>query len=101
MTEIRTNTFDIRGVKFRNTSADVAALKSGDLVNLTREPTNEFDPNAVACTSGGRFLGYMPKELARYLSPMMNEGLKLHAVIKQTEPVKMLITVVLVWDKED
>lgn len=51
--------------------AHLKTLKPGDALVLVREPTNEFDKNAVAIYAGAHKVGYIPKAknavLAQYL----------------------------------
>ncbi|XP_026419372.1 fanconi-associated nuclease 1 homolog [Papaver somniferum] len=52
-------------------------LKMGDTVCFVRDQYNVKDPNAikVICTDSGceKVLGYIPRELARYLSPLIEK----------------------------
>ena len=100
MTKVNAGTFDIRGVKFRNKPEDLTYLEAKMPCKLLPEPTNEFDPNAIAILVGEHFLGYVPKELAKHFTPMIANGLKLSAMIKSTLPAKLIVTCWLVWDKE-
>lgn len=61
------------------------ALDPGDPLTLVREPGNPFDPNAIMfVTATGRMVGYVDKELAKTLAPLIDAGQKftvvLHAV---------------------
>jgi len=55
------------------------------MASLVREADNEFDPNAIAVfvrtVTGNRQLGYIPKDVAAKLAPLMDEGADLRAVI--------------------
>ena len=42
--------------------------------DLVREPDNPADPNAVRVEIGGFKFGYIPKELAREISPIIDNG---------------------------
>lgn len=46
---------------------------------LDREPNNHFDPNAIRVTIAGRLLGYVPRQTASALAPMMDLGLEVMA----------------------
>ncbi|EFJ04806.1 hypothetical protein SELMODRAFT_138197, partial [Selaginella moellendorffii] len=49
--------------------------QSGMRVHLVREPENPMDTYAVkVLTADGLSLGHIPKELSRYLSPLMDKG---------------------------
>ncbi|KAI5431576.1 Fanconi-associated nuclease 1, variant 3 [Lathyrus oleraceus] len=57
--------------------ADQEEVCAGDTVSLSRDSQNVKDPNAikvVSVDSGGcsKFLGYLPRELAQYLSPLID-----------------------------
>ena len=41
---------------------------------LIREPENAHDSNAIRVEVGGYFMGYVPKEIARWLAPEMDSG---------------------------
>lgn len=46
---------------FGRAGIDAAALlRSGDLVQLDREPGNKYDANAIICLSGSVKVGYVP-----------------------------------------
>ncbi|KAI3853640.1 hypothetical protein MKW98_025157 [Papaver atlanticum] len=53
-------------------------LKIGDTVSFVRDQYNVKDPNAVKvlCTDSGceKVVGYIPRELARYLSPLIEKN---------------------------
>ncbi|XP_058736594.1 fanconi-associated nuclease 1 homolog isoform X1 [Vicia villosa] len=56
--------------------ADQEEICAGDKVSLLRDSQNVKDPNAikvVSVDSGcSKFLGYLPRELAQYLSPLID-----------------------------
>lgn len=60
--------FYIAGVKFHELSKCINRLEVDDVLTLTPEPTNEYDPNAVRIEAfladGGYMLGYVPKVLS-------------------------------------
>ena len=42
---------------------------------LVREPDNQYDPNAIKVALFGHFvLGYIPRQLALHLAPLLDEG---------------------------
>lgn len=71
-----TGTFEapIRGIRHAGSAARVAALHVGDPVELRRERDNPADPNAVSVCdlAEGNHLGYLAREAARILAPMMD-----------------------------
>ena len=72
----------LAGVTFRNAQRNIWTFGSGDFdrFDLVREPNNPSDQNAIRVTIGGVVhLGYVPKELAKELAPIIDEGRKLTA----------------------
>ena len=56
----------------------------GDLLLLEREPTNEFDKNAVKVVwSRGIHIGYIPKSTAITVSELIKDGHKMYAKINE------------------
>lgn len=75
--------FQVAGTTFGNRQKYLAYLKHQKKTfrtTLVREPTNKHDPNAIqvmAKTDGKPTrmpLGYVPRELAEKLAPMMDKG---------------------------
>lgn len=68
----------LRGLNFRPMDAKAYAnnLAERDPLMIEREPTNAFDPNAikVCAPEGDLHLGYVAKEVAVELAPLMDEG---------------------------
>lgn len=68
----------LRGLSFRPIDAKAYAgtLTEGDSLLIEREPENAFDPNAIKVLSPERSLhiGYVAKEVAVELAPLMDEG---------------------------
>jgi HIRAN domain len=86
---IRTQTlvFRVAGVTFDNRQATIARLRGDEPVRVVPEPTNKFDPNAlavlVAVAPGDvRHVGYVPRELAARIAPFL-EGEAVMAEIRQ------------------
>lgn len=63
-------------------------VKNGSKFVLTREPENEFDPNAILVelpVRGGTHkldLGYVPKETAAEIAPLMDSGTEFKATFR-------------------
>ncbi|KAH9649849.1 Fanconi-associated nuclease 1-like [Citrus sinensis] len=57
--------------------SDEKEIKIGAHISLSRDPNNVKDPNAVKVFSADsgccKVLGYLPKELSEYLSPLMEK----------------------------
>lgn len=57
-------------------------LEEGESVVLEREPDNRHDGNAIlVLTAGGDELGYVPRDDAKQMAPLMDEGCFVHAEI--------------------
>lgn len=61
----------VAGLTFNVFPKDIEALLEGDVLELTAEPNNPFDPNAVMVSKDGHKFGYVPKshnlKVARFL----------------------------------
>ena len=57
------NHYSIVGFKHRGPQFEAAvhALKAGAPLRLVREPTNQYDPNAIQVWADGVHIGYLPK----------------------------------------
>ena len=68
----------LRGLSFRPISAKaiVNEFTGGEVLTLQREAGNAFDPNAIMVLHPptGEHLGYVAKEVAVELAPLMDEG---------------------------
>lgn len=59
-----------------------AAAAPGEPLDLRRDPSNEYDPNAIAVDArGGEQLGWVPRELAEELAPELDAGKPWAAVV--------------------
>ena len=71
MTDITTK---LAGVSYGDAQENVRTFGCRDIGSyaLVREPDNKHDPNAIRVEVGGKFMGYVPKETAQDLAPMMD-----------------------------
>ncbi len=68
-------TYSIVGSNFVKAEAIVAALQPGAELTLIREPSNPFDPLAVAIYDAeGRKLGFVPKKQNTVLSQFIDQA---------------------------
>ena len=70
-------TVKLVGVSFGDAQANIKIFGSPDIrwFALVREPNNPNDPNAIRVALFGEyFMGYIPKETAAHLAPMMDAG---------------------------
>jgi single-stranded-DNA-specific exonuclease len=64
----------IMGVSFEGRQDIVAGLKAGTMLQLERQPQNPFDSNAIAVWFGNLQLGFLRKEIAKHLAPLIDGG---------------------------
>ncbi|MGR4064937.1 MAG: helicase-related protein [Vulcanimicrobiaceae bacterium] len=67
------------GVTFEGRQDTIAGLRDGSELELAREPANPYDPNAIAVRFGNLQLGYIKKEIAKHLAPLMDDGARYRA----------------------
>jgi len=68
-------------------------VKSGDNIDLDREKGNSFDPNAIAVLYfvedkkeweyGYHRIGYISRDLAAQLAPLLDQGYEIHAEVAE------------------
>jgi hypothetical protein len=64
-----------RGDEDRQKNIMIFGCKDIGSFALVREPNNPFDPNAIRITVAGVILlGYVPREVAKDLAPLMDSG---------------------------
>lgn len=51
-------------------------------IDLIREPTNQYDMNAIKVIAEQKQIGYLGKEYASILAPLMDEGEEFTATVK-------------------
>ena len=61
--------------------ASSEAAAPGSPLELRRDPGNEHDPNAIAVHAGGEQVGWVPRELAAELAPLIDDGQAWSAVV--------------------
>jgi hypothetical protein len=68
-------TYSIVGMNFVKSEPIIAALKDGAELTLIREPSNPFDPLAVAIYDAeGRKLGFIPKKQNTVLAQFIDQA---------------------------
>jgi len=80
--------FKVVGVTFANDDGTsrqglISAMTNNSPVILEREPHNVHDTNAVMVKSIDGQLGYIPKEYAKIIAPMMDGGKKFKAKVDE------------------
>jgi single-stranded-DNA-specific exonuclease len=71
----------IVGVSFEKRQSIVAGLREGEALELVREPENPHDPNAIQVRFGQLQLGFLRREIAKYLAPNMDAGDRYSATV--------------------
>lgn len=66
----------VAGVSYRPEALDSPAFALGRRVALVREPTNQYDRNAVAVWDDAKTiqLGYLPRAIAATFAPLLDSG---------------------------
>lgn len=65
----------IMGVSFEGRQDVVAGIVPGVDLQLEREPANQFDGNAIAVRYGNLQLGFLRKQIAKHLAPLIDSGI--------------------------
>ena len=67
--------FELVGMRFRGQLAVEAVnlLKTGDTIQLQREPDNKFDPNAIKVLLRGVFVAYVARSAAGQIATHMDQ----------------------------
>lgn len=66
----------------------IKELCSNDKITIRREPTNKFDTNAIAVWSEKGQVGYIGKDYASIISPMMDGGAQFNVTIADIDEYK-------------
>ncbi len=76
--------FNLVGASHRPPEAqnEILGLVRGDEVVLERDPSNEYDPNAIRVIANGHWIGFVPRDTARDLAPLLDEGIPFKAKIQ-------------------
>ena len=72
----------VMGVSFEGRQDVVAGLVPGHELELRRQPDNPVDANAIAVHYGALHIGFLRKEIAKHLAPLIDGGARYHARIE-------------------
>lgn len=72
----------IMGVSFEGRQDTVAGLTPGHELELRRQPDNPVDANAIAVYYGSMHLGFLRKQIAKHLAPLIDGGIRYTARIE-------------------
>lgn len=69
-------TSPLMGASFRpaEVKEQIKLLEVGDTLVLERDPENQYDANAIKILKNGEFLGFVAKEIAGEIAPLLDEG---------------------------
>ncbi|MGC2130727.1 MAG: helicase-related protein, partial [Candidatus Aquilonibacter sp.] len=70
------------GVSFEGRQDTIAGLRVGTELALERQPANQYDPNAIAVRYGELQLGFVRKEIAKHLAPLIDGGARYRARVE-------------------
>lgn len=73
----------LMGANFRPAECkeQLKSLSEGDELDVVRDVENKYDSNAVALYHSGLHLGFVAKETAEELAPLLDEGYQFTATI--------------------
>jgi single-stranded-DNA-specific exonuclease len=70
------------GVSFEGRQDTIAGLQTGTELTLQRQPENHYDSNALAVFYGSLQLGFVRKEIAKHLAPLIDAGASYRARVE-------------------
>lgn len=76
------------GVTFEGRQEIIKQLSRCDTITLRRESTNRFDKNAIMVMSEKGQVGYIGKDYASILAPLMDGGTQFNASIAELDEYK-------------
>lgn len=65
----------IAGVQHHTTADYLKNLRENEVLNLVREPNNQYDPNAIRVEHNGTKLGYVPATYSGIVAGLLDSGL--------------------------
>ena len=83
---METREFYIAGVQFHDMKKVISALEEGTELDLTPEPDNQYDPNAVRIEHKETMLGYVPRKLSSEVSAALEIETDLECIITKLTP---------------
>jgi hypothetical protein len=62
----------------------ISELKYNSIINLKRDYSNLYDPNAIMVVNlSGEQIGFLSRDLASQLAPLIDQGSQIHVEISQ------------------
>ena len=71
----------VAGVSFDGRQDVLGGMRSGEPLELVRQPENQHDVNAIAVYYGTLHVGYIKKEISRRIAPNIDGGERYHASV--------------------
>lgn len=93
MAKIENVILKVVGVTFGNEDGTsrqeiISNMTKNAPIILKREPDNKFDTNAIAVYSIDGQVGYIGREYAKILAPLIDSGVKLVATVNEVDRYK-------------
>ena len=88
----------VAGLTFNVFPKDIEALLEGDVLDLTAEPDNTFDPNAVMVSKDGHKFGYVPKSHNLKVARFLEAGDEVIAKVVSTKANNFLLLISIYID---
>ena len=90
----------IVGMRFRAEVTDEDLDNLGRYrIELEREPENTHDTNAVKCVANGKHIGYINRDMALTISPLLTEGAPYEIAV--IERYKQSVAIELIFEVAD
>jgi hypothetical protein len=75
------------GVTFPNADGSsrreiITSMVGDERIDLVREPNNQYDPNAIKILANDKQIGYIGRDYASIMAPLMDGGIGFTAVVK-------------------
>lgn len=79
---------EVRGLQYHTDLNTVKSIVAGEQLALNREPDSPYDPNAIQVLIPARreMVGYVDRDYARIIAPVLDEGVKFMATVARLIP---------------
>ncbi len=75
----------VSGIRYENRAALLTGVVPGSAVRLPRDYSNQYDPNAIEVRTGGELLGFVPRNEARLLAPLIDAGTQTNGTVVEVD----------------
>ena len=76
----------VQGIPYDNRAETAFQVREGSQLTLLVEPTNSYDPSAIAVFFEGKQIGYVQRDKAKIISKDMQTGREFKAYVKEIKP---------------